>query len=332
MQPYLKILDVFIGNKCNLACDQCDTRSDIIRTKDYDPSLDEIKQGITFAQKHFRIESYTMLGGEPLLYLDKITDIVEFIRETDSTGHIIIPTNATLLNKHQDQLAEIMTKYRASLYVSNHYAGFEKQKRAQDIKQAVEQFASKLDFKPITFKEFNSELFDLNNTHNDPHWAQWLEPRLEGILADGLEEQEIYTNGATYIWHRRQDTFQQHFYNDADNRPKPFRTGNPDKSYRYGCCSPYCTFMRGTKLYKCGALGTLNRFLDYHEALSDPDWDRYVNYKPLDLSTCTTEEAQIFSDKKFYADNACDMCPTESKWFVKTEEQVLPIKFIKRPT
>ena len=55
MQSYLKILDVFIGNKCNLACEQCDTRSDIIRTKDYDPSLEEIKEGIALAQKHFRI-------------------------------------------------------------------------------------------------------------------------------------------------------------------------------------------------------------------------------------------------------------------------------------
>jgi hypothetical protein len=88
--------------------------------------------------------------------------------------------------------------------------------------------------------------------------------------------------------------------------------------------------MRDKKLYKCGSLGTLERFLTHHESLDDPDWQKYLQYKPLDLTTCTLEQAQEFSKMKFYSNDACDMCPTESKWFIKTEEKVLPIKFIKR--
>jgi organic radical activating enzyme len=331
MQSYLKILDVFIGNKCNLACEQCDTRSDIIRTKDHDPSLEEIKEGITLAQKHFLIENYTMLGGEPLLYLDKIEEIAKFIRQTDRTGHIIIPTNATLLNKHQEQLSRIMLDYDVSLYVSNHYAGFEKKLRAEKIKQSVADFATQLNFTPYNYKQFMATLFDLDNVHNDPHWDNWLETRRSDILS-GIEtdERPIYTNGKIYIWYRDQDAFQSHYYTDIHNKPRPFKTGDPETSYRYGCCSPYCTFMRDKKLYKCGALGTLERFLNYHESLDDPAWQKYLQYRPLDLTTCTTEQAQEFSKMKFYADSACDMCPTESKWFVKTEEKVLPIKFIKR--
>jgi hypothetical protein len=52
----LKILDVFIGGKCNLACFQCDTRSDVIRSGEYDQSTEDIIEGIRLAQKHFKIE------------------------------------------------------------------------------------------------------------------------------------------------------------------------------------------------------------------------------------------------------------------------------------
>jgi organic radical activating enzyme len=51
----LKILDVFIGGKCNLACYQCDTRSDVIRTDEYDQDINTILQSIRLAQKHFQI-------------------------------------------------------------------------------------------------------------------------------------------------------------------------------------------------------------------------------------------------------------------------------------
>ena len=46
---HIKILDVFYGNKCNLACSNCDTRSDTLRG--YDPELDTIKESIRLANE-----------------------------------------------------------------------------------------------------------------------------------------------------------------------------------------------------------------------------------------------------------------------------------------
>ena len=43
MKRDIKILDIFYGNKCNLACNQCDTRSDHIRGKGVDdPEMTEL--------------------------------------------------------------------------------------------------------------------------------------------------------------------------------------------------------------------------------------------------------------------------------------------------
>ena len=52
MRNSLKILDIFIGNMCNLTCFQCDTRSDVIRTTKLDPDLVSIKKGILLAEEH----------------------------------------------------------------------------------------------------------------------------------------------------------------------------------------------------------------------------------------------------------------------------------------
>ena len=46
---HIKILDIFYGNKCNLTCNQCDTRSDVVRKGEYDPTIEDIKN---FRQLH----------------------------------------------------------------------------------------------------------------------------------------------------------------------------------------------------------------------------------------------------------------------------------------
>jgi organic radical activating enzyme len=74
--PNLKVFDIFYGNKCQIACQQCDTRSDLIRKGEHDPDLETIKEGILLTKEKFHIEHYSLLGGEPLLYKNKIESIV----------------------------------------------------------------------------------------------------------------------------------------------------------------------------------------------------------------------------------------------------------------
>ena len=83
MKKEIKILDIFYGNKCNLACSQCDTHSDHVRGTQDDPELENIKQSITLAHKHFNVDLWGILGGEPLLYIDKCTAILDHLRSLD---------------------------------------------------------------------------------------------------------------------------------------------------------------------------------------------------------------------------------------------------------
>lgn len=303
----LKILDVFIGGKCNLACYQCDTRSDVIRSGEYDQSTETIIEGIRLAQQHFKIEMYSMLGGEPLMYLSQVKEIVTYIRATDPQAYIIIPTNGTLLHKNRPELTDLLLNYNVSLFVCNHFAGFNDKKLSQRVIDSALDFAKELNLEQIDHVEFNR--------------------KLSGIDVDSKEnftgEEHVFTNGTMHLWIRNQEEFHSNYYM-SNNVPKPFATNDPEGSYREGCCSPMCSFMFDKKLYKCAALGTLEKFLKFYNATEDPAWQKYLAYKPLDLVTATKEEVKDFSDTKLSAKPECDMCPnTNEHIFVKTEEKVI---------
>jgi hypothetical protein len=311
---YLKILDVFIGSKCNLACHQCDTRSDIPVEQDDD--LATIFESITLAQRHYKIETYSMLGGEPLLYLPKVRKVIEFIRTTDKDARIVIPTNGSVLNKHIDKLAEIVLEYTVSVYVCDHFAAFENTKLSSKVKTATQALADHL-----KFDRYHTRLFLHEILGNDtPHDFE---------SGNDLAEQEVYTNGTSYIWLRGQKEFHSNHYLSS-GKPKPFMSKDPTSSYTNGCSSPSCSFIKDKKLYKCAALGTLPTLLAYHNVLDDKDWLKYINYKPVDLTQATDNEIAEFSRTKFSAVSECDMCPSNGNHiFVKTPNKVLPIKEIK---
>lgn len=310
----IKILDIMIGSKCNLACYQCDTRSDIIKDTSYDDSIEQIIEGVTLAQKHFSIETYSMLGGEPLLYLDKIKEVVKHIRTTDTVARIVIPTNGMLLDKRNDELAELMLTYNVSLYVCNHFASFEDTTLTNKVFNSAVEFANKLKLTPYDRDQFIADI-----TGNPV--------KEEQRNFNGNEQ--VFSNGKIQVWVRDQGEFHSHYYMTTAG-PKPFMSGNPEESYREGCCSPFCNFLKNKKIYKCAALGTLEKFLTVHNSLDDPDWQKYLAYKPVDLETATEEDISAFASNIYRASEFCDMCPSNNKQiFIKTPDKVLPIKELK---
>lgn len=309
----LKILDILIGSKCNLACFQCDTRSDIIKDTSYDSSLEQIIASITLAQKHFSVETYSMLGGEPLLYLDKVREVVKHIRATDTTARIVIPTNGMLLDKRSDELADIMITYNVSLYVCNHFASFEDPTLTNKVFDSAIKFANSLQLTPYDRDQFIADITGNPVTKRDNF--------------NGNEQ--VFSNGNIQVWIRDQGEFHSHYFMSVTG-PKPFMSGNPADSYREGCCSPFCNFLKDNKLYKCAALGTLEKFLTIHNSLDDPDWQKYLAYKPVDLETATEEDITAFASNIYSPSEFCDMCPSNSKnIFIKTPDKVLPIKEIR---
>ena len=317
----IKILDIFYGNICNLTCFQCDTRSDIFRKGQYDKDIENIKQSITLAKKHFEIEVYALLGGEPLMYLEKIEEILKFIRSFDNQTPIVIPTNGSLIEKYFEKFAQLISSYKLQINVCNHFSAFDDQERANNVRSSSIKLAEYLDLNSTDPSDF---FYNVLN-YSDPNqvWQDWLTQR--GGINNVLESGQYWTHDGMGIFLHDQDTFLYN-HNIVNGMPKPFAEGDPEKSYLNGCCSPFCTYLYDKKLYKCGSLGTLKRFLDHHNLLEDKDWSPYLQYKPLDLENCTTEEATAFSDNKFKAIKECDMCPSYNKEFIKTPDTVLPGK------
>jgi organic radical activating enzyme len=319
-KPYIKMFDIYYGTKCNLACRHCDTRSDIIRTTETDPHIDTILQGITLAKEKFDIDLYSFIGGEPLYYLDKIEIILAHIRKIDPTAKIQVSTNGALLSKNLDAVVSLMITYETSLFVCNHFAAFD-DKMTNRITESVNQLVDRLQLNKGDANIFLSRLLRLDNPRNDPYLDTWIEQQGEYFLGEQPLD-HYYHDDKIFVHFRPQTDFKMHHYMQ-NGKPKPFMTGDSALSYKDGCSSPMCSFMIDKKLYKCSALGTLERFLEYHGSLEDPDWQKYRNYKYLDLETCTEEEAIQFHATKYCSILECDMCGTSS--FNRTREDVIHV-------
>lgn len=318
----LKILDVFIGNRCNLTCFQCDTRSDLFRKGELDPDIDTIKDGINLARSKFNIETYSLLGGEPLMYLDKVEEILKFIRSFDPTTPIMIPSNGALIHKHVEKISDIIKNYKIMLVVCNHYSGFIDQSKSNKLRLDIQPLIESLNFDKVDPLMFFNTILDWDNTKEDPLWERFL--KIKGHLGNEFSREELYLKDKHGLFFKSQDEFAPNYYINSNGAAKPFDSPSASDSYLNGCGSLFCTFLNNKKLYKCAALGTLNQFLTRHNLLEDPDWQKYLNYKPLDLEKCSDEEVEFFSKTKYSSIKECTMCPHVDKNFIKTPETVIP--------
>lgn len=322
----LKVLDVFYGNKCNLACHQCDTRSDIFRTEEGDPNLENIIESITLSKKHFNIEMYSILGGEPLLYLEKITEIVKFIRSIDNVARIILPTNGLLIDKKIETVVQLVKDFNITVVISDHCVNFDDKTFSNKVVNNTKILADRLEMNPSEYYVAWNDFLNFDNKKQDNYWQSWIDHRTDRVTGTS---NLAFSNSKNYLFLTEQADFQSH-YKIVNGKPKPFSQGDPEASYRNGCADPFCSFLFDKKLYKCGALGTLKRFLEYHGSLDDKEWDQYLKYKPLDLTNCTIEEVSMFSDTRFSPIKECQMCPNSADYkSLKTPDKVIPIKVSK---
>jgi organic radical activating enzyme len=308
----IKILDIFIGNKCNLSCLYCDTRSDVIKSKTHDPLIESIIEGIDLTRNKFHIDNYSILGGEALFYLDKLETIARHIRSFDQHTNILVPTNGRMIDKKINEIVRLITSYNLTLVICDHFSAFDDQSLSTELKQSTNNLVSKLGL----VKGSSSDFFD-----------QVLVDAPVDSLGD-FEKEMVYLNqqGRITVFFKSQDEFQAN-YSLIHNKPKPFMTGDPQGSYKKGCCSAFCTFLYDRKLYKCAALGTLKKFLEYHNSQDDTDWQKYLSYQPLDLMCCSADEVTEFSNNKYKGIEQCDMCPnTSDHVFYRTPEKVIKLK------
>lgn len=336
--PGLKILDIFFGNKCQLACEQCDTRSDIIRKGEHDSDIDDIKEGILSVKQKFDIEIYSLLGGEPLLYKDKIQSILEFVRSLDTTASIWLPTNGDLINKNIDFLSKIIVKYDVLLFVSDHFSTFKDQTRSNKVSKAVYDLVNNIDIQRVHSDRLWTEIMYRRpgaQTAWEGYWEDAKPYKGENSFnakenkLDASTDDDLWWNGRYGVYFHIQDSHLKHYYM-KDDKPKPFNSLDIKTSFFKSCPSCYCGFLYNNKLYKCAALGTLKNFLERHDAIDDIEWQKFLSYKALDLKNCTDEEIMNFANAHYKPISECAMCPTSREEIVLTEENVLPMKFYKK--
>ena len=333
MTPRIKILDIFYGNQCDLTCDFCDTRSNIIRKKEFDPEIEDIKRGIILSKKNFDIENYSLLGGEPLLYKNKILEIVNFIRSIDQKNLIIITSNGNLIGRNIEFVANLISKYNVLILVSDHSSLFKDQTKSNQIKESVRKVVDKLELPEVNNHLFWTEI--MNKRPEDDGWKKFWKKKNKIFPEEAHyfpEEKKVtqpiddcyFWWGKSYgIFLQTQPSHLQHFQ-VVDGKPKPFNSDNIAESYFKGCPNCYSSFLYNKKLYKCAALGTLRNFLSKKNLLEDTDWEKYLSYAPLDLETCDYHQALKFSISKYNPIEECAMCPKKPKEILLTEKNTLP--------
>ena len=330
MKPSLKLVDIYYGSKCQLACAQCDTRSDLIRKGEFDPDIETIKQGILLVKDKFNIEVLSVLGGEPLLYLEKVEEIIKFIRSVDQKTVVMLPTNGELISKNMDYLVKIIKEYDVLLMVADHLNMFSDKKRSMKIEYSINELSTRLNLPPANTEIMWSVILD--ERAFDESWIEYQKTALDYRGDDPNDTHEtaedFWWNGKYGIYYHKQNSHLKHYFL-KDGKPKPFNSSNINDSYYKSCPSCYCTFMNDKKLYKCAALGTLKQFLERHQSLEDVDWQKYLNYKFLDLENCTDEEVLNFSNSKFKPILECSMCPENPIPVILDESTSSPIKIYK---
>lgn len=318
MNRHIKLLDIFYGNRCNLACSNCDTRSDEL---DFEgPSIESIKESIFFANKKFDVENWSLIGGEPLLYKNKILEIIKYIRSFEFDKTIVLATNGMLLHKNIDWVAELIEKYRIWVQVCNHTLLFYSKEK---MLNAVHAIGTKLDIKEtIPAYLWWYDVYKLDSSTEA--WRKYADQKGLTTNIPTRDPNDISYMKENWGIHYTESPYFQTIVNKTSGIPKPFNS-NPSNAYKNSCPSQFCAFLHDKKVYKCGALGTLKRLLEKYDLLENPEWQKYLKYKPVDLETCTDADIEHFANTHYCSIAECSMCPGEYMGIEKNKKNVLKI-------
>jgi hypothetical protein len=94
-------------------------------------------------------------------------------------------------------------------------------------------------------------------------------------------------------------------YNGHGSEMQPYEDNQPEMSWR-NCLSKGFYQLYNNSIYKCAPLAYLN--IQHSKFSLSHKWDRYLNYRPLELSS-SIEEMILFFDKTH--EDVCAMCPKQ---------------------
>lgn len=289
-------MNFYYGFKCNLACRGCNSGSDIIFHRNYDPSLKSILETITNFSNYVDdvTNMITLVGGEPTLYWnDKIVPMTHHVRKYFPNATINISSNGLLLHKFRDDIVNLFLEVdNIRLSIDDHLAGFPDSREAQVFYKNLKYFLS------------HPRIHKIHDMHYD-----------------------IPNKKIDFMLHTFHEYGFKAQFKTEGNKVKPFATNDPSGSYAVGCISPFCAAAIDNKLYKCPRLLSLPKILTETNQLNDPDWQKYLQYTPVDLLNGTQEDIDHFANTEGQAIPECDVCPNSREqnihWFPQSKENVL---------
>jgi hypothetical protein len=259
-----------------------------------------------------------MIGGEPFLYKEKVLEIIKCVRSFEPNKTIFMSTNGMLLHKNIDWVVDLVKEYRVWVQVCNHTPLFYSKDTMVD---AVRTIGEKLGLEEtVPAHLWWYDVFKLE-TGTD-NWKQYVKDR--GINFETRDPNDITYMKENWGIHYMESPYFQTIVDKVGGIPKPFNS-NPDDAYKNSCPSQFCAFLHDKKIYKCGALGTLRRLLEKYNMVDDPDWQKYLKYKPVDLENCTEEDIEHFANTHYCSVSECSMCPGEYRGIEKNKINVLKI-------
>jgi organic radical activating enzyme len=293
----IEIVNFYYGINCNLSCNGCFSGSDIIKHNRYDPTLDSILTSIEDFSRVANVKQMvTLIGGEPLMYWDTVVPMARHVRKYFPNVDINLTTNGFRLKKYQDELISLMIElqpFRISL--TDHLSEVDHADTlATKYYDQVKDFLS-----DPRLNKIHQHHYDIPNNQVNIHI---------GNYAGGFKAQYL-------IKHRKL---------------KPFATNDPEGSMREGCTGNICSAVVDSKLYKCPRFYVLPLVLKERNQIDDPDWQKYLNYRSIDLTNCTQEELEYFENNQGKPIEECDMCPNNKiiniSLIPHTKENLIPQK------
>ena len=288
----METLVIFVGYKCNYSCQACSASSDTIRHANYDPSPEEIIKSLPILAEKFNItRMISIQGGETFMYWDTAVMLVKKISEYFPTVPIDISTNGQLIGGNIDQIFELINQTKHIRFTISGHLNDLTTKIGQQWKASVDTLLN------------HPQIIKLHNHHYH--------------VKDNINA-NIYFQDIPY--------WSSHYTTTSNGLIKPHATKNSTASFERACTGHHCTYLFGSKLYKCGRLGTLHELLKDKNQLNDLDWRPYLDYQPVDLFDIDENNLNNFITTYGKPISVCDMCKGSMPWKERTYEMIFTHK------
>lgn len=161
-----------------------------------------------------------------------------------------------------------------------------------------------------TLKEVGHSCLTVSDHEPDKNYSQKVKKFLLGMFdwkQSDIRPDWLETDNQFYLELRPASHFITPL-NGSYGQAKPHHS-DPEKAFANCCFHDSLNYYQG-KIYKCSPLQYLNRVLTDWGQQEDPDWQQYLDYRPLSLESSDQEIHEFFSHYN-RAEKYCSMCPSK---------------------